>query len=135
MCAARKNITAKISYKNRALLTNHEVELRSIKSRKRTSLVSIPLEWRFGKSRIYYMAKKEIVSRTDHRIRFILIKIFIDNKSLLINKYTKHELTIRCQSQRLIWCRSESYNVLLSYNENKINKYKIYREKANYYNI
>ena len=56
--------------------------------------------------------------------------------SLLINKYTKHKLTIiRCQSQRLIWRRSESYNVLLSYNENKINKYKIYREKANYYNI
>ena len=52
------------------------------------------------------------------------------------NKYTKHKLTIiRCQSQRLIWRRSESYNVLLSYNENKINKYKIYREKANYYNI
>ena len=40
-----------------------------------------------------------------------------------------------CQSQRLIWRRSESYNVLLSYNENKINKYKIYKEKANYYNI
>ena len=39
------------------------------------------------------------------------------------------------QSQRLIWRRSESYNVLLSYNENKINKYKIYGEKANYYNI
>ena len=40
--------------------------------------------------------------------------------SLLINKYTKHKLTIiRCQSQRLIWRRSESYNVLLSYNENK----------------
>ena len=39
---------------------------------------------------------------------------------LLINKYTKHKLTIiRCQSQRLIWRRSESYNVLLSYNENK----------------
>ena len=37
---------------------------------------------------------------------------------LLINKYTKHKLTIiRCQ--RLIWRRSESYNVLLSYNENK----------------
>ena len=55
---------------------------------------------------------------------------------LLISKYTKHKLTIiRCQSQRLIWRRSESYNVLLSYNENKINKYKIYREKANYYNI
>ena len=44
---------------------------------------------------------------------------------LLISKYTKHKLTIvRCQSQRLIWRRSESYNVLLSYNENKINKYK-----------
>ena len=40
-----------------------------------------------------------------------------------------------CQSQRLRWRRSESYNVLLSYNENKINKYKIYKEKANYYNI
>ena len=54
----------------------------------------------------------------------------------MISKYTKHKLTIiRCQSQRLIWRRSESYNVLLSYNENKINKYKIYREKANYYNI
>ena len=40
--------------------------------------------------------------------------------SLVINKYTKHKLTIiRCQSQGLIWCRSESYNVLLSYNENK----------------
>ena len=39
---------------------------------------------------------------------------------LLISKYTKHKLTIiRCQSQRLIWRRSESYNVLLSYNENK----------------
>jgi len=39
---------------------------------------------------------------------------------LLINKYTKHKLTIiRCQSQRLIWHRSESYNVLLSYNENR----------------
>ena len=38
----------------------------------------------------------------------------------LINKYTKHKLMIiRCQSQRLIWHRSESYNVLLSYNENK----------------
>ena len=37
---------------------------------------------------------------------------------LLINKYTKHKLTIiRCQSQRLIWRRSESYNVLLSYND------------------
>ena len=54
----------------------------------------------------------------------------------VVSKYTKHKLTIiRCQSQRLIWRRSESYNVLLSYNENKINKYKIYREKANYYNI
>ena len=43
-----------------------------------------------------------------------------NNNSLLINKYTKHKLTIiRCQSQRLIWRRSESYNVLLSYNENK----------------
>ena len=40
--------------------------------------------------------------------------------SLLINKYTNNKLTIiRCQSQRLIWRRSESYNVLLSYNENK----------------
>ena len=40
--------------------------------------------------------------------------------SLLINKYTKHKLTIiRCQSQRLIWRWSESCNVLLSYNENK----------------
>ena len=40
--------------------------------------------------------------------------------SLLINKYTKYKLTIiKCQSQRLIWRRSESYNVLLSYNENK----------------
>ena len=40
--------------------------------------------------------------------------------SSFINKYTKHKLTIiRCQSQRLIWRRSESYNVLLSYNENK----------------
>ena len=39
---------------------------------------------------------------------------------LLINKYTKHKLMIiRCQSQRLIWHRSESYNVLQSYNENK----------------
>ena len=38
--------------------------------------------------------------------------------SLLINKYTKHKLMIiRCQSQRLIWHRSESYNVLQSYNE------------------
>ena len=46
---------------------------------------------------------------------------------LLISKYTKHKLTIiRCQSQRLIWRRSESYNVLLSYNENKINKYSSY---------
>ena len=45
------------------------------------------------------------------------IKFF---NSLLINKYTKHKLTIiRCQSQRLIWRRSESYDVLLSYNENK----------------
>ena len=78
-------------YKSRALLTNHEAnlarfwlssflftflwtetELRSIKTRKRTSPVSIPLDRRFGKSRIHYMAKKEIVSRTDHRIRFIL---------------------------------------------------------------
>ena len=42
------------------------------------------------------------------------------SNSLLINKYTKHKLTkIRCQNQRLIWRRSESYNVLLSYNENK----------------
>ena len=40
--------------------------------------------------------------------------------SLLINKYTKHKLMIiRCQSQRLIWHRSETYNVLQSYNENK----------------
>ena len=83
--------TAKVSYKNRALLTNHEAnlarfwlssflfaflwtqtELRSIKTWKRTSPVSIPLDRRFGKSRIYYMAKEEIVSRTDHRIRSIL---------------------------------------------------------------
>ena len=43
-----------------------------------------------------------------------------DNLSLLINKYTKHKLTIiRYQSHRLIWRRSESYNVLLSYNDNK----------------
>ena len=49
-----------------------ETELRSIKTWKRTSPVSIPLDRRFGKSTIYYMAKKEIVSRTDHRIRFIL---------------------------------------------------------------
>ena len=39
---------------------------------------------------------------------------------LLINKYTKHKLRImRCQSQRLIWHRSESYKVLQSYNKNK----------------
>ena len=49
-----------------------ETELRSIKTRKRTSPVSIPLNRRFDKSRIYHMAKKEIVSCTDHRIRFIL---------------------------------------------------------------
>ena len=45
---------------------------------------------------------------------------FIYYFSLLTNKYTEHKLTIiGCQSQRLIWRRSESYNVLLSYNENK----------------
>ena len=27
LCAARENVTAKVSYKNRALLTNHEVNL------------------------------------------------------------------------------------------------------------
>ena len=41
---------------------------------------------------------------------------FLTRDTLLINKYTKHKLMIiRCQSQRLIWRRSESYNVLLSY--------------------
>ena len=49
-----------------------------------------------------------------------LFYVFISLFSLLINKYSKHRLTIiRCQSQRLIWRRSESYNVLLSFNENK----------------
>ena len=27
LCAARKNITAKVSYKNRALVTNHEANM------------------------------------------------------------------------------------------------------------
>ena len=51
---------------------------------------------------------------------FLLLFILFYFIFLLINKCTKHKLTIiRCQSQRLIRRRSESYNVLLSYNENK----------------
>ena len=47
-----------------------------------------------------------------HRLLCICCRFFF----LLINKYTKHKLTIiRCQSQRLIWRRS----IKLSYNENK----------------
>ena len=92
MCAARKNVTAKVSYKNKALLTNHEANMARFwlssflfalvmnrdrvevhKNAHRKNQPSIhDLDRRFGKPRIYYMAKKEIVSRTDHRIRFIL---------------------------------------------------------------
>ena len=49
------------------------------------------------------------------RVFFFFFLEYYRTLFLLISKYTKHKITIiRCQSQRLTWRRSESYNVLLN---------------------
>ena len=66
--------------------------------------------WR-GHEFLFFSRLRRSCARLDKTTTLRRLSLFI--LCLLINNYTKHKLTIiRCQSQRLICRRSESYNVL-----------------------